>query len=75
MKGSVRDAGIERFIEKTKEEMKERCRKNIDSINEKCAFGGESFAKHKGCFEASKEFLRYGGFPSCYGKLKEGGEG
>lgn len=66
MKGSVADKDIEKFIEKTKNEMKDRCRKNIESINQKCAFGGESFAKYKDCFEASKEFLRYGGFPSCY---------
>lgn len=66
MKGSVRGGDIAKFIAKTKEDMRIKCRKNIASINQKCAYGGESFSKYKDCFEASKEFLRYGSFPSCY---------
>jgi len=55
------------FIAKTKEEMRDRCRKNIEDINQRCAYGGESFSKFKDAFEASKEYLRHGCFPSCYG--------
>ena len=54
------------IIEDVKNRMKEQCKRNIDRINQKCAYEGESFSDHKDCFEASKEFLRYGSFPSCY---------
>ena len=62
------DNDINKFIEKTKNDMRQRCRDNIDRINHLCAYEGESFNTHKDCFEASKEFLRHGSFPSCKAK-------
>jgi len=69
--GNKHDKEIQEFIEKTKYDMRMKCALNIDRINYACAYGGESFAKHKDCFEASKEFLWYDGFPSCYSEVKE----
>ena len=49
-------------IEKIYNEMDDRCKENIKRINLVCAYGGESFEKHRKCFEASKEWLRNGTF-------------
>ena len=68
MKGSVRDASIAEMVEDTKQKMKDQCKRNIDRINHLCAYEGETFNTHKDCFEASKEFLRYGSFLSCKAK-------
>jgi hypothetical protein len=43
----------------TYEEIKKRCEKQIEEINYKCAFGGESMSEHKDRFEALKESLRH----------------
>ena len=68
MKGSVREMSTEEMLDETKKRMKAQCRQNIDRINAACAYDGESFNNHKDCFEASKEFLRHGSFPSCKAK-------
>ncbi len=53
---------IEEIMQKTKDEMSDRCRRNIEEINYICAYNGGSFSEYKDCFNASKEWLRNGTF-------------
>jgi hypothetical protein len=61
----ITDPELLRHIQNTKDQISKQCRSNIDRIHQKCAYEGESFSDHKECYDASKEWLRYGGFPSC----------
>jgi len=67
----MEDPDIQGMIDRTKAEMTARCQKNVDDINQRCSYGGESFEDYRKCFEASKEWLRYKSFPSCYSDSSE----
>ena len=51
------DPKLQEHIARTKAEMDQRCRDNIEDINQRCAYGGEPFADHKERYDACKEWL------------------
>ena len=57
---------LEEALEYTKEQMRVQCRATLASINHQCAYEGHSLSEYKEAYDACKEFLRYGYFPSCY---------
>lgn len=56
----MRDITLNEMLEETKQKMRTQCLRNVKRINFLCAYRGESLADHKECFDASKEFIRYG---------------
>jgi len=56
----VKDMTTREILDYTKQKMRDQCLKNVKRINFLCAYRGKSLADHKECFDASKEFIRYG---------------
>lgn len=57
---------LDEMLKETQGRMVRMCKANIDDINWKCSYGGESLSDHIECFNASKEVIRENGIPNYW---------